>query len=403
MLVVDHSLSCPLDHDDPDGETIEVFAREVSAPDGDDRPYLLFLQGGPGQEAPRPTRFPPSPPWLDRALRDYRVVLLDQRGTGRSTPYGAPGIDPAADADRLRHFRADSIVRDAERVREHLGARRWSLLGQSFGGFCALHYLCAAPGGLREVYITGGLPPVGRSADDVYAATFDSMRRLNERYARRFPGDRDKLARLLDRCDAGEVRLPDGTAVSRRLLRTIGHQLGMDGGAENVHHLLERDPMSPAFGHDLAAMVPFNARNPLYAVLHESSYADGGPTRWSAERVQPDDFGDGSLLLTGEHLFPWYFDDAPDLRAHRDVAELLAEVDWPRLYDPGRLADVGADVACAAVIYADDPYVPRAFSEQTADLVAHMGRWLTDEYLHNGLRTAGDRILDRLFDLARRP
>jgi hypothetical protein len=226
------------------------------------------------------------------------------------------------------------------------------------------------------------------------------MRRLSQRYLRRFPEDRDRLARLLDRCDAGEVRTPDGTAVSRRLLRTIGHHLGMDGGAENVHHLLERDPSSPAFRHDLAAMLPFGARNPLYAVLHESSYADSGRTRWSADRVQPDDFRGDSLLLTGEHLFPWHFEDDPNLRPHRDVAALLADHDWPRLYDASRLAQ--ADVPCAAVLYADDPYVPRAFSEQTADLLPRMQRWLTDEFLHNGLRTAGDRILDRLIDLARR-
>ena len=399
MVLVEHTLTVPLDHDRPDGATIEVFAREVAGSDTSDRPYLLFLQGGPGNEAPRPTRFPSAPAWLARALRDYRVIMLDQRGTGRSTPYGTPGADPIAEAERLRHFRADAIVRDAECLREQLGLRRWSLLGQSFGGFCSLQYLCAAPDSLREVYFTGGLPPVGRPADDVYSATFDSMRRLNQRYLRRFPEDGARLARLLDRCDAGEVRTPDGTRVSRRLLRTIGHQLGMDGGAEAIHYLIERDPSSPAFSHDLAAMLPFGARNPLYAVLHESSYADGGRTRWSADRVQPDDFRGEATLLTGEHLFPWHFEDSPDLRPYREIAMILAEHDWPRLYDAGRLAEV--DVPCAAAIYADDPYVDRTFSEQTADLLPGMRRWLTDEYLHNGLRTAGDRVLDRLIELVR--
>jgi pimeloyl-ACP methyl ester carboxylesterase len=399
MVIVEHTLTVPLDHDHPGGETVEVFAREIAAPDGAERPYLVYLQGGPGHEAPRPTRRPLSPAWLGRALREYRVLMLDQRGTGRSTPYGAPGADAAADAERLRHFRADAIVRDAECLREHLGVRRWSLLGQSFGGYCSLHYLCAAPSSLREVYFTGGLPPVGRPADDVYSATFDTMRRLNQRYLRRFPEDGERLTRLLDRCDAGAVRTPDGAPVSRRLLRTVGHRLGMDGGAEAVHHLLERDHTSPAFSHDLAAMLPFNARNPLYAVLHESSYADGGRTRWSADRVQPDDFRGGSILLTGEHLFPWHFEDSADLRPYRDVAAILAEQDWPRLYDASRLAE--ADVPCAAVIYADDPYVDRTFSEQTADLLPGMHRWLTDEYLHNGVRTAGDRVLGRLIDLVR--
>ena len=57
MQLIEHTLTVPLDHDRPDGATIEVFAREVAAHDGGDRPYLVFLQGGPGQEAPRPTRF----------------------------------------------------------------------------------------------------------------------------------------------------------------------------------------------------------------------------------------------------------------------------------------------------------------------------------------------------------
>ena len=122
LVLTDHRLTVPLDHDRPDGETIEVYAREVAAPDGRDRPFLVFLQGGPGSEAPRPTGRPSGPAWLERALRDFRVLMLDQRGTGLSTPYGAPG-DPEADAERLRHFRADAIVRDAEAFREHLGVR----------------------------------------------------------------------------------------------------------------------------------------------------------------------------------------------------------------------------------------------------------------------------------------
>jgi pimeloyl-ACP methyl ester carboxylesterase len=399
LVLTDHVLQLPLDHGQPDGETIEVFAREVAAPEGRDRPFLVFLQGGPGQEAPRPVGRPASPAWLERALRDFRVLMLDQRGTGRSTPYAGPGADPAADAETLTHFRADAIVQDAESFRQHLNVERWSLLGQSFGGFCSLRYLSAAPDSLREVFFTGGIPPVGRPVDDVYSTTFETMRRLNRRYHRQFPADQDRLARLLDMCDAGEVRMPDGVPVTRRLMRTIGNQLGMDGGAEAIHYLLERDPRSPAFAHDFAAMVPFNGRAPLYAVIHESSYADGMSTRWSSERVEPDDFRGDSQLLTGEHLFPWHFEDCADLRPYREVAAILASHAWPTLYDAEALSRT--DVPCAAVIYADDPFVDRTFSEQTADLLPGMRRWLTDEYLHNGLRTDGDRVLDRLIALAR--
>ena len=113
------------------GEQITIFAREVAEPEGRAKPFLVYLQGGPGFEAPRPTGTPRGPSWLDRALQDFRVLLLDRRGTGRSTPV------KVARARRLpSHFRADAIVRDAELLRSALGSPPWSVLGQSFGGFC---------------------------------------------------------------------------------------------------------------------------------------------------------------------------------------------------------------------------------------------------------------------------
>src|SRR4029453_13103962 len=172
LVLTEHEFEVPLDHAAADGERITVFAREVAAPDGRERPLLVFLQGGPGSEAPRPTRHPSSPGWLDRALTEFRLLMLDQRGTGRSSPIGAlPGLTPAEQARYLTHFRADAIVRDAEHIRRELGGARWSVLGQSFGGFCVMSYLSIAPDGLREGCVTGGLGPIGRRIDDVYRAT----------------------------------------------------------------------------------------------------------------------------------------------------------------------------------------------------------------------------------------
>lgn len=401
LVLVEHELDVPLDHDYPDGPTITVFAREVADPDGGrDRPFLVFLQGGPGHEAPRPTRLPTDPAWLDRALRDFRVLMVDQRGTGRSHPIGTlPGMSPQEQADHLALFRADSIVRDCEALRVALGVDRWSVLGQSFGGFCALHYLSSAPGSLREVLFTGGVPPVGRPVDDVYATTYRTMRERNERYHRTYPSDRARLGSLLDRIRDGGVVLPSGDLMTTRWFRQVGNALGMSDGAAALHFLLERDPGSPAFAHDLAAMLPFQGRNPLYVAIHEACYADGQATRWSAERVMPDDFRADETLLTGEHVFPWCFEDDSALRPLAKAAGLLAEREWPRLYDPEVLATV--DVPCAAAVYAQDPYVHLDYSLETAALVPTLRPWVTNEYEHNGLRVDGDRVLDRLLAMAR--
>ena len=157
-VLTDRFFSVPLDHQRPDGEQIEVFAREVVAADKADAdlPWLLFLQGGPGFGAQRPEG---RESWLDRALHDFRVLLLDQRGTGRSCPANRrtlTRLGPQAQADYLTHFRADSIVLDAELIRRELTDEPWSVLGQSFGGMCTVTYLSFAPHGIREAFITGG-------------------------------------------------------------------------------------------------------------------------------------------------------------------------------------------------------------------------------------------------------
>lgn len=399
MVSIEHTFTVPLRHAHPEGEQITVFARELADPDGRDRPLLVFFQGGPGFEATRPTTRPREPGWIDRALADFRVLLLDQRGTGRSSPVGTlPGRSALEQADYLACFRADSIVRDAELIRRALGVERWSVLGQSFGGFCVFAYLCIAPEGLREAFVTGGVPPLGRGVDEVYARTYERIRARNRRYLTRYPGDEARLAGLRARLEneAG-LRLPTGERLSWRRFRQLGAMLGMSDGADRLHHIVELDPGSAAFAYDVLSVDQFS-RNPIYAVLHEACYADGGVTNWSAQRMLPSEYQD-SILLTGEHVFPWMFEDYPALVPLGEAAELLAARQWPRLYDRVALAE--NTVPVAALIYAGDMYVERDFSEETAAQVGGMRTWLTSEYEHNGLRVDGGRILGHLLDLAR--
>lgn len=388
----------PLVHSDPQRGRISVFTREVAAPDGRDRPYLVFLQGGPGFEAVRPAS-PPSG-WMARALADFRVLLLDQRGTGRSTPVGSviPGATAADQAKYLTHFRADSIVRDLELIRADLGVERWSLLGQSFGGFTSLTYLSLAPEGLQEVLITGGLAPVtGRSVDEIYAATWARTLQANQRFHARYPGDLDRLRTLLRRLEDEDVRLPNGDRLTARRFRQVGMWLGDSTGFERLHHLLELPVDSPAFLWD-AQQASAWERNPIYATLHESCYADGGSTRWAAHRLAPEAAVSGELL-GGEHVFPWMWDEYSGLRTHRAAAQVLADHVWPRLYDPERLAR--NEVPVAATVYVDDMYVDRALAEDTAHRVRGLRVWITNEYAHNGLRADGERIVGRLLDMVR--
>ena len=418
-VLTDHSFLVPLDHARPGGDQIEVFAREVVAADKAGRagslPWLVFLQGGPGFPAQRPVG---REAWLDRALDDYRVLLLDQRGTGRSsriTARSLAGLEPGrAQADYLALFRADSIVLDAEMIRRELcGDEPWSVLGQSFGGFCAVTYLSFAPHGMREALITGGLPGLDAHPDDVYRLTYPKVAARNAAHYERYPDDVDSAREVARYLAAHDVRLPGGARLTVEAFQSIGGMLGSSTGSHQLHYLLENPfdgdgGLADAFLHDIMGRVGF-ADAPLYAVLHEACYAQGAATRWSAPRVRAEfpEFdaaaavaGDAPLLFTGEMIYPWMVDLDPALRPLREAADLLAErADWPPLADPTRLA--ANEVTAAAAVYYDDMYVPAELSLPTAAAIKGLRAWVTNEYEHDGLRVSGGRVLSRLIAMNR--
>ncbi|MFI6783320.1 alpha/beta fold hydrolase [Micromonospora sp. NPDC050276] len=424
-VITDHRFPVPLDHADPAGERIEVYAREVVAA-GKEReslPWLLFLQGGPGGRSPRPVG---RDSWLDRALDDYRVLLLDQRGTGHSTPADRQTLplrgDAAAQARYLAHFRADSIVRDCELIRRDLLGvdGRWSLLGQSYGGFCTLTYLSYAPDGVREAFVTGGLPGLRSTADDVYRAAYPRVRRKVEAHYARYPEDVETVRAIVRHLREREVRLPGGGLLTAEAFQAIGIMLGTGTGSHALHYLLEDafragvpgQPLSDPFLAEVQGHLSYAGR-PLYALLHESIYGQRSvtprATDWAAERVRAEfpQFDvdralaeDQPVLLTGEMIYPWMVVTDPALAPLAETAELLARrTDWPDLYDLEQLAR--NEVPVAAAIYHDDMYVDTDDSLATARAVRGLRPWITNEYEHDGLRESEGRVLDRLIRLVR--
>ena len=420
IVLTDHTFLVPLDHADPGGDQIEVFGREIAATgkDPEGLPWLVFLQGGPGFAAQRPVG---RQQWLDRALDDYRVLLLDQRGTGRSSRISARSLAPLGSAEEqaeyLARFRADSIVLDAELIRRELtGGEPWSVLGQSFGGFCAVTYLSFAPHGMREALITGGLPGLNTRAEDVYRLTYRTCAARNTEHYDRYPGDvaaARQVAEFLAERDG--VRLPGGARLTVEAFQAIGGLLGQAAGSHELHYLLE-DPfdndggdLSDTFLYQVAALTGF-ATAPLYAVLHEACYGGQGEgTRWAAQRVRSEfpEFdaraaleAGAPVMFTGEMIYPWMFDLDPALRPLREAAEILANAgDWPPLYDPARLAV--SEVPAAAAVYFRDMYVPLDLSLRTASAIRGLKPWVTSEYEHDGLRVSGGRVLDRLIAMNR--
>ncbi|MCF6473080.1 alpha/beta hydrolase [Nonomuraea sp. MG754425] len=406
MRVRDHAERVPLDWSQPGGETITVFARELVDPvrDGDDLPCLLYLQGGPGGKGPRPVG---TAGWLGQALETYRVILLDQRGTGRSSRVDGRVMSALSARDgaaHLAHFRADSIVADAEHLRRTVfGDRRWSTLGQSYGGFLTLTYLSNAPEGLSACYVAGGLPSLDPDAAEVYRRTYPRVAAKNAEFYRRYPQHAETTARLADRLADGDVRLPDGDTLTVRRLQSLGIDFGMKPGYERMHWLLdESDGLPETFLHQVLARSSY-ADNPLFAALQESIYGSGrGATAWAAQRgraAHPAFAEDARpLLFTGEMIYPWMFQEISALRPFHGAVESLAERDdWPPLYDLDRLA--ANEVPVAAAVYFDDMYVDSGLQLETASRVGNIQAWVTNEYEHDGI--GDERVFARLTKLVR--
>ncbi|WP_432104382.1 alpha/beta fold hydrolase [Streptomyces sp. bgisy091] len=416
LVCTDHTIDVPLDHGAPGSPAISLFAREVVAEgrEHEDLPRLLWLQGGPGGRAERPNA---SGAWLRRALADHRVVLMDQRGTGRSTPADRRtlarfGTDHEAAAAYLGHFRADSIVRDAELLRRYFqGERPWSVLGQSFGGFATLTYLSLAPEGLSQAYITGGLPTLTGHADDVYRAAYARTLAHNERYFARYPADQEIADAVAAHLEAHDVRMPTGERLTVRRFQTLGITFGTSAKFDSLHYLLETaftdggtgPELTDTFLRGVDAAVSF-AERPLYAALHEPIYAQGGrATAWSAHRVRQEfpafEAGKGGpLRFTGEMVYPWQFEEDPSLVPLRGAADVLAaRTDWNALYDLDRLA--ANEVPVVAAVYQDDMYVDREHSLATADAVRGLRTWVSADHAHDGVR-ADAAVFDRLLAMA---
>jgi pimeloyl-ACP methyl ester carboxylesterase len=404
--IVDHFFDLPLDHAEPDGRQIKVYGREVRRLSGHDRPWLVFLQGGPGGRSPRPRELSG---WLSRACEDYRVLLLDQRGTGRSSMLNRQTLPaeggPAEQARFLQHFRADSIVGDCELIRTRVVGQDtpWTVLGQSFGGFCATTYLSFAPEGLDHVLITGGVPSLDADIEKDYRTILPIMRVRNDEFYERYPGDESIACDIADHLAERRVTLPGGDPLSVRRFQYLGVGFGMSDGYEFVHFLLEDawarpGELSDQFLHGVEQSTSLTM-NPLFALLNDACCAQQAPTRWAADRVlldNPDFAPEGRRLqFSAEMLGRWVFEEYGALRPLAAAADELAEfADWPPLYAPDQLAI--NTVPVAATIYENDPYVPRVSSVETAARIRNLTAWVTSEYEHDGLRRSGERVFDTL-------
>jgi proline iminopeptidase len=111
-----------------------LYYEQCGGPDGEP---IVFLHGGPGVGCTS----------ADRRFFDpehFRIVLLDQRGSGRSKPLG-----------ELKDNDVDHVAADVETLREHLGIDTWHVFGGSWGSTLALFYAETYPASCRSLVLRG--------------------------------------------------------------------------------------------------------------------------------------------------------------------------------------------------------------------------------------------------------
>lgn len=403
-------LSVPLDYQRPNKAIIEIFAQEVWLSGMENAPICVFLQGGPGFESPKELS---SVAWLRPLLKHFRVLLLDQRGTGKSTPVGPELTNSLSNAEEqleyLVHFRADNIVRDLEQIRiQHYSAENWYLLGQSFGGFISCHYLSFYPQALAGVLICGGLPPLMlNSAKEVYQALTPMLKKRSKEYFECYPEDEAKVKKILALLEATPYQLPDrGTFTSERF-RDTGIILGTTNGFEKMHALLSQaftdkseQHLRWAFIESFKQQTDYET-NPLYFLLHEAIYCQLNASHWAAYQTIIEDpeyvqFQECPLFW-GETVRPNMVKEYAQLKGFSQLADKLANYTaWPELYNTQQLAINTVPVQC--IVYEQDYYVDFQQSLNTADAINNCAVWVHPSWQHDAIRAHGEQLIPELLE-----
>lgn len=416
----------PLDYDDSSRGDIVIVAQVVQKYTPakqeaflieSDR-VILYLQGGPGGACATFSGGGYTKVLVDKG---YVVVLMDQRGTGWSATIDAEslvrlvGDDVQDQFNYLLQFRAPQIIEDAEFIRRALlGKGKWWILGQSYGGFCSFTYLSKHADSIEASLITGGIPPVGHTADDVYTATYERCRERNAHFYKKYPADDARVRKICSYLNHNYVRLPNGGNLTVDRFQHLGIQFGATGGTDAVHKLVAKFAWElEQTGHPSTATLTAVQNSVswglsvIYALFQEIIYCDGpnSAPNWAAHRLRPSDFkydAENAVYFTGEMVYPSMYEDYAELRPLKALAHKLMEYQsFLQLYSAKKLH--ANSVPIAAATYVHDQFVDFELlcrvKREVFQNNGNLKQLITSEYFHNGIGANPDRIVGALLDL----
>jgi pimeloyl-ACP methyl ester carboxylesterase len=393
------TLEVPEDRRQPAGRRLTLFIAVLPANTLSPRPDPLFiLAGGPGQAA---SQLAPFASQLNAVRRTRDIVLVDQRGTGRSSPlqcfaFELNRLDPYETdplprarlcADELRtngidaaQYTTTAWIADLDAVRVALGYSRINLWGGSYGSRAALEYLRRHPDRVRSIVMDGVVPPRVKVSLDVWRTRDSAL------------DDVVVACRRSAKCLAAH---PDPVAA----IAAIASDLGDDGKTVVLADPRTGEPMSVPVTFDLvmgalqpltyvpelSALVPElldRARKgdyaPLFAAvdmvtgnLAEQMNAALHYSVTCAEDVPRIDAGERTRALAG-------------VRAQSLAGKVIAVCDvWPRGSMPADFATpVTSSVPVLLLSGALDPVTPPSYADEVARTLPNSTRVVAGGFGH---------------------
>ena len=370
---------------------------------------VFFLAGGPGQAAV--ATFPALAPVFNDVMKDRGIVLVDQRGTGKSNPLNCKneaseqfGSDPAAartwiegciaelsaKAD-LRRYTTTDAVADLDAVRKAIGADKINLIGVSYGTRMAQQYTLRHPQHVRTVTLDSPVPNT-LGLGNIFAGNLDSALQAQFALCKESPackgrmGDpRAELQSVLTRLRANPVQVTyrDGST---------GEEVTETMTADHVAGLVRMYSYMPAAG----ALLP--------QLIHEASQGRYANLMALAKMMQSDmqdamSMGMQMSVICTEDAASMVTraEDADTVLGNRMVEAMAAMCEvWPKGDKPADFnTPLKGDLPVLVLTGEFDPVTPPRYGEQIANKGLPKARWL--DLKGQGHNVIGAGCMPKLF------
>ncbi|MCC6193959.1 MAG: alpha/beta hydrolase [Burkholderiales bacterium] len=413
------TLEVPEDRSNPAGRKVSLFAAILPAntltPKDDP---LVILAGGPGQAA---SNLAPFAARLTELRRTRDVVLVDQRGTGRSSPLTCAAFKPRENdvfetdpLPRARECAAElkakgidaaqyttsAWIADLESMREALGYRRWNLWGGSYGTRVAQEYLRRHPDRVRTAVLDGVAPPgmvipldLWRTREAAFAAVVATCK-ASPACVKAHPDIGASLAAIRSALgpDGREVDVADPrTGASERVRMTFDAVLA---GLAPLTYAPETTVLLP----EILALAAGGDFGPLLAANPSVSGRD-------AEQINAALYFSVTCAEDVPRIAPGRVEQELAGLATRRLAEqaiAVCEV-WPRGSAPADFAQpLTSDVPVLLFSGGMDPVTPPAYGAEAAKRFAHSRHIVAPGYGHIvSLHACGPRLIASFVDSAK--